>query len=59
MTAGLKKQLTYDYTAAPTNCAASCVCSLGRAKYKGQFKDGLLNDCLADALIYQGDSRDT
>lgn len=58
MTAGLKKQLAYDKTAAPTNCAASGVCSPERAKYNGQFKDGLLNDCLADALIYQGDSRD-
>jgi len=57
LTAGLKKQLAYDKTGPPTNCAASGECSPERAKLNGKFKDGLLNECLADVLAYEGVSQ--
>ena len=58
MTTPLKSQLAYDKTGEPTDCSAvpSAECKPRRAKYNGQFKDGLLDDCLADAIIYQGAS---
>ena len=55
--APLKEQLDYDRTGQPTNCALPGECKPKRALLNGKFKDGLLNDCLADALAYQGLSR--
>ncbi len=57
LTMPLKKQLLYDMTGEPSNCATADVCKPERAKFNGLLKDGLLNDCLADAMIYQGRSR--
>lgn len=57
LTQTLKQQLTYDQTGQANDCAAPGECKPKRARFNGRLKDGLLNDCLADALIYQGDSR--
>jgi hypothetical protein len=56
LTAGLKRQLDYDDTGTPTDCARDAVCKPLRANYNGIAKDSLLNDCLPDALIYEGES---
>ena len=60
MTTPLKRQLEYDKTGVPSDCGTvedPALCKPKRARYNGRFKDTLLDDCLADALIYQGDSR--
>lgn len=57
LTTPLKRQLAYDATGEPTDCSAPGECKPRRAKLNGRLKDGLMNDCLADALVYQGDSR--
>lgn len=57
LTTPLKRQLAYDMTGEPTDCSAAGDCKPKRAKLNGQFKDGLLDDCLADVMIYQGISR--
>lgn len=57
LTAALKAQLAYDSTASPRDCAKPGECKPSRAYFNGVLKDGLLNDCLADALAYQGESR--
>lgn len=49
-----KNVLAYDDTGTPNDCKSDAMCKPQRAKLNGQLKDGLLNDCLADALIYQG-----
>jgi hypothetical protein len=59
LVAGLKHQLDFDRTGTATDCAVNGDCRPTRARFNGVLKDGLLNDCLADALIYQGDSRET
>lgn len=56
LTAPLKRQLDYDNSAQPTDCARDQVCKPVRARLNGSVKDRLLNDCLADAVIYQGAS---
>jgi hypothetical protein len=58
LTGQLKRQLDYDNTGTPTDCAHDGVCKPVRAKFNGIVKDWLLNDCLADALIYEGDSHE-
>lgn len=58
LTTPLKRQLDFDKTASPTDCATAGECKPQRARLNGALKDGLLNDCLADALIYQGQSGD-
>ena len=57
LTTPLKRQLAYDVTGDPTDCSTAGECKPKRAKLNGQFKDGLLDDCLADVMIYQGISR--
>lgn len=57
LTAQLKQQLLYDNTGEPTDCASDAICKSKRAKLNGALKDSLLNDCLADAMAYQGASR--
>lgn len=59
LTAPLKQQLLYDNTDEPNDCATAASCSPKRATLNGLAKDKLLNDCLADAMAYQGDSRET
>jgi hypothetical protein len=56
LTAPLKEQMAYDRTGIPTDCAAQGECKPRRATINGLLKDGLLNDCLSDAMIYQGQS---
>ncbi|MCS0630898.1 hypothetical protein NX786_16320 [Telluria mixta] len=56
LTAGLKHQLDVDMTGTPTDCTAAGVCKPKRARLNGYVKDRLLNDCLSDAVIYQGES---
>src|SRR5438067_11294750 len=58
LTANLKHQLDYDNTGTPTDCAVDTVCKPQRAKYNGIVKDWLLNDCLSDAMIYEGVSHE-
>lgn len=59
LTAGLKQQLLYDNTGDPTDCATDVTCKPKRATINAAAKDKLLNDCLADAVAYQGKSRET
>ncbi|MES3022105.1 MAG: hypothetical protein V4857_11040 [Pseudomonadota bacterium] len=56
LTAAFKRQLDYDLTGSPTDCAAPGECKPTRARLNAMFKDKLLNDCLVDAVIYQGAS---
>lgn len=56
MSAALKQQLDYDNTGTPTDCSEAGECKPKRAHYNGKLKDSLLNDCLSDAMIYQGQS---
>lgn len=58
LTAGIKSELDGDKTGVPTDCASASVCKPRRAKLNGLLKDMLLDDCLADAVIYLGASRD-
>ena len=59
LTAPLKRQLDYDNTGSPSDCspAGSGECKTKRARLNGYVKDRLLNDCLSDAVIYEGASR--
>jgi len=57
LTAPLKQQLRYDDTGEPTDCAVDATCKPKRARLNGLAKDTLLNDCLSDAMAYQGASR--
>lgn len=56
LTASLKHQLDDDNTGTPTDCVHDAVCKPKRASYNGIVEDWLLNDCLSDAMIYEGDS---
>jgi len=60
LTAPLKHQLDYDNTGAPGGCSAagSGECKPARARLNAYVKDNLLNDCLSDAVIYEGASHD-
>jgi hypothetical protein len=60
LTAPLKRQLDYDDTGSPTDCssAGNGECKPKRAWLNGYVKDKLLNDCLSDAVIYEGASHD-
>lgn len=61
LTEPLKRQLVFDNTETPNNCETAEMqsCKPVRARLNGMLKDRLLNDCLSDALIYQGQSRRT
>jgi hypothetical protein len=56
LTAALKHQLDYDMTGTPSVCTAAGECKPKRTSLNGYVKDNLLNDCLSDAVIYQGES---
>jgi hypothetical protein len=60
LTTPLKRQLDYDNTGTPSDCSAAGngECKPVRAYFNGYVKDNLLNDCLSDAVIYEGQSRD-
>lgn len=55
----LKDQLQYDMTGEETDCKTADECKPKRALVNGAVKDRLLNDCLADALAYQGIGKTT
>lgn len=57
LVAQLKQQLAYDDTGRPTDCSKEGECKPKRAYFNGKLKDWLLNDCLSDAMIYQGQSQ--
>lgn len=57
LTEPLKQQLLFDMTGTPSDCWSADDCRPTRARLNGDFKDKLLNDCLADALAYEGVSR--
>jgi hypothetical protein len=57
LTTPLKQQLAYDRTGNTTDCSVVGECKPKRAKANAYLKDWLLNDCLADALVYEGVSR--
>jgi hypothetical protein len=56
LTAGLKHQLDFDLTGTPTDCTGAGECKPRRAWLNGYVKDNLLDDCLSDAVIYEGAS---
>ncbi len=60
--APLKNQVCYDQTTKSNACLASGLPQnkypYERASLNARFKDVMLNDCLVDAIIYQGRSRD-
>jgi hypothetical protein len=59
LTAKLKQQLLYDRTGDPsTDCATDKECKPKRVRLNALIKDKLVSDCFADALIYQGGSKD-
>jgi len=61
LTTPLKAQLCYDQTDKSPICPpaeASKVYPYQRATLNRILKDGILDDCLSDAMIYQGRSRD-
>jgi hypothetical protein len=59
LTSPLKRQLDVDNTGTPSDCSAAGKgeCKPRRASLNGSVKDKLLNDCLSDAMIYEGASR--
>ncbi|NIA53774.1 hypothetical protein HAV22_08910 [Massilia sp. TW-1] len=56
LTAPLKHQLDFDLTGRPTDCAGAGACKPRRAALNAYVKVNLLDDCLADAVIYEGES---
>lgn len=54
LTAPFKRQLDYDHRAEANDCARERECRPRRALLNGMAKDWLLDDCLADVVIYQG-----
>lgn len=61
LTTPLKRQLCYDQTEKSATCLASGQTSgyeYKRARLNQSLKDTILDDCLVDAMIYQGRSRD-
>lgn len=58
LTAPLKQQLCYDQTDKSPLCTGAPPFTATRATVNARVKDGLLDDCLPDALIYQGAARD-
>jgi hypothetical protein len=60
LTTPLKADLCYDQTVKSKGCTAPEAAKAypyQRARANRQIKDALLNDCLSDALIYQGKAR--
>lgn len=58
LTTPLKRQLCYDQTGKWPLCEGAPPYSLQRARWNARLKDVLVDDCLPDALIYQGVARD-
>jgi hypothetical protein len=58
LTTPIKQQLCYDQTGKSPICAGAPPFTPMRAKLNAKVKDWLLDDCLPDALIYQGAARE-
>ncbi|GGX76523.1 hypothetical protein GJV26_17290 [Massilia dura] len=58
LTTPLKQQLCYDQTDKSPICTGAPPFTAVRAKLNAKVKDWLLDDCLPDALVYQGAARD-
>jgi pimeloyl-ACP methyl ester carboxylesterase len=58
LTNALKRQLCYDQSSKSALCSGAPPYPYTRARLNARFKDGLIDDCLPDALIYQGVARD-
>lgn len=58
LTTPIKQQLCYDQTDKSAICAGAPPFTPTRAKLNAQVKDWLVDDCLPDALVYQGVARD-
>lgn len=58
LTTPLKRQLCYDQTGKSSICQGEPPYTSARARLNARFKDGLIDDCLPDALVYQGVARD-
>ncbi|GJI99104.1 hypothetical protein RugamoR57_58220 [Duganella caerulea] len=58
LTTPLKRQLCYDQTGKSSICEGAPPFTATRARLNARFKDGLIDDCLPDALVYQGVARD-
>lgn len=58
LTAPAKQRLAYDATGTPNDCSkpenTEANCKPKRAYINGEIKDRLMNDCLSDAMTYQG-----
>lgn len=54
LTTPSKTTLEYDLTRTPVDCATHAVCRPVRATLNAKMKDRLMNDCFADAMIYEG-----
>lgn len=58
LTAKLKSELSYDRTGPFSDCGSSGAeeetCKPRRARFNGELKSSLMDDCLVDALIYEG-----
>ncbi|HEX8606117.1 MAG TPA: hypothetical protein VF774_25975 [Pseudoduganella sp.] len=57
LTTPLKQQLCYDQTGKSPICTGAPPFTPVRPSLNARVKDGLLDDCLPDALIYQGAAR--
>ncbi|MET0319863.1 MAG: hypothetical protein ABW069_03970 [Duganella sp.] len=58
LTTPLKRQLCYDQTDKSDICTGAPPYPYQRPRLNARFKDVLVDDCLPDALIYQGVARD-
>ncbi|SDG25077.1 MULTISPECIES: hypothetical protein [unclassified Duganella] len=59
LTTALKRQLCYDQSDKSAICAGTPPYPYQRARLNARLKDYLIDDCLPDALIYQGVARDS
>lgn len=59
LTIDLKRQLCYDQSDKSAICTGAPPYPYQRARLNARLKDYLIDDCLPDALIYQGVARDT
>lgn len=57
LTTPIKQQLCYDQTDKSAICTGTPAFPATRARINAQVKDWLVDDCLPDALVYQGVAR--
>ncbi|MBA5639592.1 hypothetical protein H3H37_21270 [Duganella sp. LX20W] len=58
LTRRIKSQLCYDHSEASAECAGQPTVGLTRARLNARGKDTLVDDCLPDAIIYEGAARE-